>query len=181
VNPTSEFKIQFSGLSDGTHKFDFEINNKFFELINSDLIKNGNLIIHATMHKTSSLLTFDFTGDGTIDVECDRCTCNSKFPIAGDEEAFLLVKLDNNFNNEDSDIITLPKEESEIDLSNYIFEFINTLVPLSIIPCEFLDDDTLCNQEVLDKLNQLSERKIEIEEIDPRWSALKNLKNKNDN
>lgn len=181
MNPINEFIIQFSGLSDGVHKFEFEINNKFFELINSDLIKSGNLVVNATMHKTSNLLTFDFEAEGTIDVECDRCTINSSFPISGNEDAFLLVKLESKFTDEDSEIITLPIEESEINVSNYIFEFIHTLVPLSIVPCEYLDNESICNQEILDKLNELSERKASFKDIDPRWSALKNLKNENDN
>jgi uncharacterized metal-binding protein YceD (DUF177 family) len=49
------------------------------------------------------------------------------------------------------------------------------------VPCEYLDNESICNQEILDKLNELSERKASFEDIDPRWSALKNLKNENDN
>jgi uncharacterized metal-binding protein YceD (DUF177 family) len=178
----SEFIIQFSGLSDGTHRFEFEIDKKFFDLINSDLIQNGNMVIHATMHKTSNLLTFDFKGDGVIDVECDRCTARADFPLEGEENSFLLIKLQNSLVEEESEMITLPLDQSEIDIAPYIFEFINSLMPLSVVPCDFLNDTDICNQEVLDRLDELTERKpISDDAIDPRGAELKNLKNENDN
>jgi hypothetical protein len=41
VNPINEFIIQFSGLSDGTHKFEFEI-NIFKRYIQKNLALNIN-------------------------------------------------------------------------------------------------------------------------------------------
>ena len=177
----NEFVIQFSGLSEGTHTFNFELGKTFFDVINSDLIQNGNLNIEATMYKTSNLLTFDFKGQGTIDVECHRCTVRSDYPLSGEETSFLVVKLQNSLVEEETEMITLPLEESSIDIAPYIFEFINTLVPLSIVPCEISKKENICNQEILARLNQLTERKPTSDLIDPRWAALKNLKNENEN
>jgi hypothetical protein len=85
VKPVEEFTIQFSGLSDGVHNYKFDLDKKFFELINSDLITSGNISINATLHKTPKLLSFDFSGSGTIDVECYICTANIALPVEGYE------------------------------------------------------------------------------------------------
>ena len=181
MKPVEEFTIQFSGLSDGVHNYKFDLDKKFFELINSDLITSGNISINATLHKTPKLLSFDFSGSGTIDVECDRCTANIALPVEGYEESFLMVRLDNYYESDNIDAITLPADSSEINIAEHIFEFVNTLLPLSIIPCEDLDDTSVCDTDVLQKLKELADKKVSDEFIDPRWQALKNLKGKDEN
>ena len=47
----------------------------------------------------------------------------------------------------------LPSSESEIDLTPYIYEYTNLMLPYQKIPCEIDKDTTKCNQEVLKKLN----------------------------
>ena len=177
-----EFKVQFSGLANGVHHFNYEINNKFFEAIDSPLITDGNLAVEATLHKSTTMLTFDFKTEGQIDVECDRCLAASKIPIEGETEKFMVVKFGESETEEDNDeLVILPVSESEINLSSYIFEFINSLKPLSIIPCEIDGNTKQCNQEVLDKLNQIKIKNESEANVDPRWAALQALKNENDN
>lgn len=177
-----EFKVQFSGLTNGVHHLKYEINNKFFEAIDSPLITDGILTVEATLHKSSTMLTFDFKTEGQINVECDRCLSSGKMPIEGETVKFMVVKFDDSETEQDTDeLVILPVSESEINLSSYIFEFINSLKPLSIIPCEIDDNINQCNQEVLDKLNQIRIKNETEASVDPRWAALQALKNENDN
>jgi uncharacterized metal-binding protein YceD (DUF177 family) len=92
-----------------------------------------------------------------------------------------MVRLDNYYESDNIDAITLPADSSEINIAEHIFEFVNTLLPLSIIPCEDLDDTSVCDTDVLQKLKELADKKVSDEFIDPRWQALKNLKGKDEN
>ena len=177
-----EFKVQFSGLPNGVHHFNYEIESKFFEEIDSPLITDGSLKVEATMHKMTNMLSFDFKANGLIDVECDRCLAAGKLPIEGETIKFMVVKFDDSELEIDNDeLVILPVSESEINLSSYIFEFINTLKPLSIIPCEIDGNTKQCNQDVLEKLNQVKIKTDQKDVIDPRWAALQALKNPNNN
>jgi hypothetical protein len=52
----------------------------------------------------------------------------------------------------------------------------NLLMPLQKIPCEILNDTSLCNQEVIKKLNQFQQsEKEKVQATDPRWDALKKI------
>ena len=57
-------------------------------------------------------------------------------------------------------------------ISNFIYEYIMLLLPYKRVHPEGED---LCDQEVVDKLNQHTQN-----ESDPRWAALKELKNNTD-
>ena len=169
-------------MPNGVHHFNYEIESKFFEEIDSPLITDGSLKVEATMHKMTNMLSFDFKANGLIDVECDRCLAAGKLPIEGETIKFMVVKFDDSELEIDNDeLVILPVSESEINLSSYIFEFINTLKPLSIIPCEIDGNTKQCNQDVLEKLNQVKIKTDQKDVIDPRWAALQALKNPNNN
>ena len=177
-----EFKIQFSGLANGKHQYSFDIEKKFFEAIDSPLIQTGEVHVDAVLQKQSTMLIFDFAAKGHINVECDRCLANGKINISGETERFIVVKFDNeNTDLDNEELVVLPFEESEINIANYVFEFINTLVPLSVIPCEEDNNFEQCNQEVLSKLNQVQKKNESETSADPRWEALQAFKKNMDN
>jgi uncharacterized metal-binding protein YceD (DUF177 family) len=75
---------------------------------------------------------------------------------------------------EDDSIIVIHPDSYQIDVSHPIYEFLTLALPLRTVHAE-----GQCNQEMLDTLNKyLSSPTDESEkndQIDPRWSVLKNL------
>jgi len=137
------------------------------------------------MHMGSSLLTFDMSLSGTLQVECDRCTALLPFPLQGEAKAFFLVNInshgDDKSDSDDIEIVHLPPGISSFNIAQQILEFINSLVPQVMIPCEVSGDTSGCNTEVLQKLSgSLSQQEPE-QSADPRWQALQNLKNTKEN
>jgi len=171
----NEFVVQFVGLSNGNHTFNFEANTKFFELIKSNLINKGDVNVSLDLEKNNHTLTLRFNFEGSVDALCDRCSVDYAFPVKG--EANLIVKTAGEVFEEEEDIITLPKGSSEIDLAQYIFDIIALSLPLKIVPCEINEDYRFCDQEVLKHIQSL-EPQHDQEEIDPRWDILKQLKKK---
>ena len=75
---------------------------------------------------------------------------------------------------EDDSIIVIHPDSYQIDVQHPIYEFLTLVLPLRTVHAE-----GQCNQEMLETLNKyLSSPKEEDEnndDMDPRWSALKNL------
>ena len=174
-----EYRIPFTGLKEGKHQFDFEIDQRFFNEFEYSLVKNGNLKAEMELDKQETMLILQFSIKGEIFLNCDVCL--SDFPINVDISERQIVKFNDDENLEDDtdEIIVLNKNEHEIDVSTLMYEYINLAVPY-FNRCENPGGTQWCDREVLEKLEKLSgsTNESEITDADPRWDALKKIKNK---
>jgi len=77
----------------------------------------------------------------------------------------------------DPEIITIPRDEHELDLKQYIYEFIHLALPIQRIHPDNADGISTCDPVMLQKLKEhLVEEDIGD---DPRWDELKKLMNDN--
>lgn len=155
MNPLDEFTVPFGGLSQGVHRYDFEAGPSFFKAIASPLYQSGDVQVVVILDKQSAMLVLGFEASGTLRVSCDRCTADATIPLSGKANRFLVVK----FGDPDADpgteeIMVLPHSESHLNLAQTTFEFIHSLVPNVIIPCEITGSTEVCNQEVLQQLDR---------------------------
>ena len=170
VKVLDEFNIPFSGLKQGFHSFDFEVNNKFFACFENSEISDGKLKAEIEMERKSVLLLLDIKIHGTVIVMCDRCGDDFEMPLEGNQS--LVVKLGNDEGEADEDIIYLSHKDSEINVAHMIYETI-----ILALPYHRKHPDGKCNAEALKKIKLFSSEEIEKPEtIDPRWDALKQLK-----
>jgi len=170
-----EFIIQFIGLKQGEHNFDYKIDNKFFNLFEYDEFSNVNLDIKVVLNKKETLLELHFIASGTVNINCDLT--NEPFDQVIENDFNLVVKFGNEYNDENEEILILPHSEYEIDISQYIYELIVLSVPFKRIHPGVIDGSL--NSEILKKLEELSPKSLEDktknEDIDPRWNTLKKL------
>jgi len=167
----SEYIIKFEGLKQGTHFYEFNVDNKFFEEFDCFEFKKSFFKIDLDFEKQSTMLLLRFNFTGTITVPCDRCLDEVDVNVEGSEK--LIVKFGNEEHDETNEILMIPIHEHELNVAKYIYEFINIGLPQKRIHLE-----DICNQEVIDELEKI-EQKNEVES-DPRWATLKDIKlNKN--
>lgn len=170
--------ISFSGLNQGDHHFSFEIGNKFFEQIENSLIKKGNALVDVHLVKMSVMLHLHLSFTGNAQIECDRCLGEVFVPLSGKDE--LIVKLGGEEITDSSNIITIGAKDSEVDITLFVYEMIALNLPFRKIPCEILNDFSVCDQEMLSKLEQLkSDEQHTNSETNPLWDSLNKLKNLN--
>ena len=167
--------IQFAGLKNGEHKFDYVIDDAFFKDKEYSEVKHAHIHTQVTLNKETHLLVFDIKMDGIINVPCDRCGDPFDFPV-WDEKKFIVSLTNDKFEDGD-EIVSLSLEASEIDISQNLYEYINLLLPQRRIHPTKEDGTSGCNAEALKVLNKLS---VHPEEhaTDPRWDALKKIKQK---
>lgn len=169
------YTIPFVGLKIGSHQFDYQIDNTFFEHFEYDEFHKANVKVDLELEKKSTLLDLHFQFDGTVNVNCDLTNEPYDQPISGNFD--LVVKFGQEYNDEEEDLLILPHGSYEVDVSQYIYESIVLVVPAKRVH-PGVADGTL-KSEALDKLEELSlnnqAEQSDEDQTDPRWDDLKKL------
>ena len=172
---SGSYTIPLSGLKEGHHTIDFEIDKKFFELFEESEVKEGSLIANVEMDKRSTHLDMTIRISGSVRISCDRCLEPFLQPIQSENR--LLVKFGKSIEDIDPDIISVPADEHELDLQQQIYEFIMLALPIKRVHPTYKKGNSTCDPVMLKKLEELI---IEEEKVnDPRWDELKKLMNDN--
>lgn len=172
----TKYNIEFKGLKEGLHDYEFEVSNKFFEHFNEGLVNVGEVKVKVGLEKRSVFLKLNFEIAGWLELVCDRCLDNYNQDVELKTELFVKFGSESEFDEGDNVIWVLP-EEHAINLAQVIYEYIALSIPLRHVhPNE--EGENSCNIEMLERLNNHAQTEEEEEEddIDPRWAALKNLK-----
>lgn len=170
-----DYIIQFVGLPAGKHEYEFSAGDAFFEHFEYSEIKQGDVKIRMTLLKQSAMLSLDFEIGGTVRVNCDLCTEEFDLPISGSYK--LIVKIGGSESgDEDDDIITISATEHELDLAQYIYEYIMLSLPIRRVHPPDAGGNSTCNKEMLEKIRQYLVDNSGGQESDPRWNQLKNIK-----
>jgi len=174
----SPYKIQFGGLPVGIHEFEFDIKDAFFKTIENSEVSKADIVVTAVLVKQNNVLNLDFTITGTVGAECDRCLKDFNFPISSKES--LVIKHGNPDESTD-EIIVIPEGVEEVNIAQYIYEYIILAIPARRVPCEIDAKLYECDKETLTKLNEISTNSIEKDTTNPMWEQLSKLKKYNKN
>ena len=168
-----EYIIPFSGLKEGEHIFNIKVDKSFLKKFECEDIINIKLDISVKMIKSNRLLEFNFFLSGKAMVECDRCLEEFELPV--NYHSRLFVKLEDIEEVED-EIIYIKPDESEIDISRFIYENIVFSIPPRRVHPDDKKGKSMCNPEMLKKLEDHLIKDSE-KSTDPRWNKLKDLLN----
>lgn len=168
MNFSKLFTIPFSQLCEGKHFYEYEIDDSFFEQFQYSEIGKSDIHISLTLEEEFTMLVLVFFLEGTINVMCDRCSDYFDMMVKGQNR--LIVKFGDEIHEETDEIIVIPSTTHELEITHYIYEYINLLLPQSRI-----HPQGQCNKEIILKLEELSEVNNSGNNIDPRWEALRNV------
>ena len=164
------YDISFSGLKAGKHEFKLEIDKGFFQLFDTEQeFTNPRITADVLLDKHSTFLEFDIKVMGTVELVCDITTENFDHPVENDIR--VLVKFGEEYDDSEEDVITIPANDHAFNISQLVYESVVLSIPMKKVSPEVSDEDLA----ILDKFSP----KEEEHKSDPRWDALKNLKNKN--
>jgi uncharacterized metal-binding protein YceD (DUF177 family) len=167
--------IPISGLKEGHHLVDFEIDKEFFESFEESEIKEGNLKAYVEMEKRSTHLDLDIRISGTVMISCDRCL--EEFPWPVECRNRLLVKIGKSISEDDPDILSITSDEHELDLMQHFYEYIYLALPIKRVHPNDKNGKSTCNPEMLKKLRELLVDEEDDKTNDPRWDELRKLMN----
>ena len=172
VEKKVDTRIQFSGLKPGVYEYDYNVDGAFFSQFENDDLRECNVDFRVKLERKERLLVFDFSFSGTVVMECDRCLGKMNVPLSGKQTLF--VKFGEEQESEDENVVFLPESESEIDLAQWMYEYV--AVELPIVHCHPDDENgnPTCDPEMLKYISEGNEDNRQ--DADPRWDALKALK-----
>lgn len=167
------YSIPFTGLKLGKHQFDYVIDNAFFDEFEYSLVKKADLKCSVELEKQETMLILNFHIDGKIDMTCDKCL--AEYPQQVDIHEQQIARFSEEAIDDD-EIITLTKNDHEINVAGLIYEYVNVAAPL-IAVCSDEGNTPYCDKEMIDRLQKLAGSSNEEEDkADPRWDALKKIK-----
>jgi len=166
-----EFEIAWLGLKIGEHDYDFSIDDTFMQERGAPP-EQRDWAAHVKLKfdRQQSFFRLHFDVSGSVTVPCDRC--GDEFSLTLWDEFNLLVKLmgddgDETEPDEEADVAFIPRNETVIDVSGWIYEFV-----LLSLPLQMVHPDNGCNPEALRLLDQLSAAEDAQQDI---WKGLKNI------
>lgn len=173
-----EFEIAWQGLKPGVHTFQYEIGDRFMKEHGEGAgdVKEMHAVVKVSFDKQTNFFMLHFDVGGYVVVPCDRC--GDDFQLQLWDEFDLLVKLageDAEEIDEESDVVFIPRSETVLDLSNWLYEFVMLSIPLQRIHPDMADGKPGCNLQALNLLTEL-EPEPEDQSANDIWKGLKALK-----
>jgi uncharacterized metal-binding protein YceD (DUF177 family) len=174
-----EFEIAFVGLKPGIHEYNYEINDKFFEAFQQQDFANCKGKVKLTLDKKTGFMLMKFEIGGSVEVMCDRCS--NQLPLELWDEFNITVKMVEeaelmNGQEDDPDVYYIDRKEGQVDVANWIYEFINLSIPMQKI-CNFEKmDGPYCNTAARDVLKKMEAREEKDETSNPIWKGLEKFK-----
>ena len=171
-------EIQFSGLKSGVYDYDFTLDDRFFSEYKNEKILGGKVVFNVRLEKKERLLTFFFNYSGVVRTTCDRCLEEMDWPVEGEQA--LYVKFSDTEQSDNEDVVILPEKAYKIDLAQWMYEYVVIAMPIQCTHPDDINGNPTCDPEMLKYLAEENEES-EVgepgeEKIDPRWEALRNLK-----
>lgn len=174
------YNIAFTGLNLGKHQFKFEVDQEFLNLFGIEQeFFNPKIDVDVLLDKHSTFLEFWIDLKGSVQLICDISNDEFSYPL--EYSVKILVKYGDSYDDRNEEVITIPHSDSDFNIAQLIFEGLVLSIPMKKVSPEVEDDDHY--QDLLDKYSpkfdeDLPEDEEENEDIDadPRWAALKKLK-----
>jgi uncharacterized metal-binding protein YceD (DUF177 family) len=186
VGKFSLYNIPLRGLSEGKHEFGYDLDDKYFALIDdgSADVQKGSLKVILSLKRTGTTFELKFDITGTVQVPCDRCLDDISMDV--DTKNKLIVKFGKEYSEESDEIVIIPEDDGEINIAWFLYEFI-----VLSLPAKRIHLPGTCNKTMSSKLNKhrakssdddsdddsIGDDDMEIEEdssfTDPRWDGLK--------
>ncbi|MBL0339779.1 MAG: DUF177 domain-containing protein [Bacteroidetes bacterium] len=167
-----KYSIPFAGLAKGNHRFEYTIDDKFFESFENSVISKANVYVELDFHKAETVLTLTFNLKGSIHQTCDRCL--EEFDIPVDSHQILLVRFGEPGAGETDDIIVISHCDHHINVAQHIYDYLSLSIPMRVVHPDDANGNPTCNPEFLKKLSEKSESE-DLNQVDPRWEALLKL------
>ncbi|MCU0455392.1 MAG: DUF177 domain-containing protein [Bacteroidales bacterium] len=169
------YSIPIGGLKEGTYTYDFTIGREFFEGFEESEVREGSGSVTVLADKRTSHLDLTIVISGTVMISCDRCLGMFSHPVECTNR--LLVKFGKNLEESDPDIISVPRDENELDMAQYFYEYIMLALPIQRVHPPDSKGRSTCDPGMMLKLH---EHEVSGEETaDPRWDELRKLINNN--
>ena len=171
----SDFDINIHGLEDKNYEYQFEGSDSFFEHFVQDIVERGDFKVKLVLEKTSTLLRLRFDIDADLRLVCDRS-------LEEFTENFIIhethiYKYGETSQEMSDEMEVIPFGTPKINVADLISDYILLSVPMKNLHPRFRAEEDEDEDGIMVYLDPNAERPETDTSTDPRWAALLNLKN----
>ncbi|MEQ8238966.1 MAG: DUF177 domain-containing protein [Cyclobacteriaceae bacterium] len=163
-----KFEINIFNLSNKTHQFDFVVSDSVFEYFEYSIVEKGSGTCHLELQKSETMMTLNFNINVSVELTCDRSLQTFDYPIEVEEE--IIIKFGDSDYMLSEDVLVIRNDSPSINVMEFIYEFISLSVPMKKLHPDLEDE------EAPDLIYSSEPEEKAEETADPRWEALKKLK-----
>lgn len=163
--------IDIYRLSNKLHEYEFKIDEAFFSMFDQDLVSSGDLNAKIDLDKNDSFIRMSVDINGEVELTCDRSLEKFQYPIH--EQRQVILKYGEEEREIDHDVIMITRETQQINVGQYLFEFVGLAIPMKKLHPKFSDNEEEFSSLVYSSQNDETEAS---DQPDPRWQKLNDLK-----
>ncbi len=171
-----EYSLDVARLRPGRQVATFDLNRSFFEHFDFGLSQEGRVTANLEITKYSRHIDVTYHIEGAVTVPCDRCL--DPYDQAIDSTHRIIYSFDPDPGFEDTEVIQVEEDESQLVIAQELYDFVQVSIPFRKVPSKKIHrcDPGVLAVLGLDEDGKPIKKQEAEEEIDPRWEALKKLK-----
>ena len=173
-------KLKLKTLPFGTHTVKCHLDESFFNLDEQLEVRRADVDVTLEVtRKNESTYRLEVSCHGTVTTACDRCLDDLDLPVDVDYR-LNVEQMGTELDDSNDELLIVPSDWRELDAAPLVRDTVLLAIPM--MHCHEDEDD--CNAAVIDVLESHrveavpdgDEQQSETTGTDPRWEALKKLK-----
>ena len=174
-------KLKIKTLPFGTHAVECHVDELFFNTEELNEVRRADVDVTANVtRKSENTYRLEISCSGTVTVPCDRCLDDLDLPVDVDY-CLNVEQMGTEMDDTSDELLIVPSEWRELDIAPIVRDTV--LLALSMTRCHDSEED--CNANMLNVLDSHRVEAVpdddeqpqsETTGTDPRWEALKKLK-----
>lgn len=167
---TQCYTIDLEGLKQGAASFEWPVSLEFFKSFGNEDLLDARVIASVEARKVGAKILVDLSLGGEVTVVCDRCLEDLVLKISAD--AALTARFGNSGSEdveeeEGREVVLVEPGETELDLSQTIYDYVNLAIPIQRVHPEGECDPGM--------VSRLGVQKETVSEDDSAFASLKEL------
>ena len=184
MNALRQYDINIIGLEAKRYEYDYSSDSSFFQALEQQLIKEGEVQTHLILDKSETMIRLDFSITGRVERTCDRSLDLYDEPV--DTRQTLFLKFADRNEELTDEIELIERNTATVNVARYVFDFIVLSMPMKGLHPRFRDEeqeeDDLSEGKLIYSSGNVAatdgdESNTEKTAVDPRWEALRKLSN----
>ena len=174
-------KLKIKTLPFGTHAVECHLDESFFNTDEQIEVRRADVDVTLTVtRKSESTFRLEISCRGTVTTACDRCLEDLDLPVDVDYR-LNVEQMGTELDDSNDELLIVPTDWRELDAAPIVRDTVLLAIPMT--HCHENEDD--CNADMLDLLDShlaeavpddVDDDQSETTSTDPRWEALKKLK-----
>jgi len=174
-------KLKIKTLPFGTHAVECHLDESFFNTDEQIEVRRADVDVTLTVtRKSESTFRLEISCKGTVTTACDRCLEDLDLPVDVDYR-LNVEQMGTELDDSNDELLIVPSDWRELDTAPLVRDSVLLAVPMT--HCHESEEE--CNPDMLDLLDRHLAEAVpddddaptsETTSTDPRWEALKKLK-----